>query len=112
MTDLPWDYQLIDGKCEMVEKFNKNDSNAMQFLSKTRSYPLSYNREDIKNEFIKEFLTPKPLLSNEFIKKSQKFIQRDIVLDNLFEVQMSPLAVDFTFKKDDDGLKFDEYEEV
>lgn len=109
---LPWDYQLVNGKCEMVERFDKDDQNAIPFLSKTRSFPLSYTQDDIKDEFIKEFLTPNPILSPEFVKKSQKFIERDIDYDMLFELQLSPLTVDFKFKKDNDGLKFNEYDEV
>ena len=107
---LPWDYQLVNGKCEMVNRFDKKDE--IPFFSKTRPYPLSYSREDIKNEFISEFLTPKSILSSEFIQKSQKFIQRKIDLNKLFELELSPLSVDFKFKQEADKLQFNQYEEV
>lgn len=107
--ELPWDYQLVNGKCEMVSRL---DHKSLPFISKTQSYPLSYTNDDIKDEFIKEFLTPNPILSSEFVKSSQKFIKRDVDIDLLFEIQLSPLAVDFAFKKDSNGLKFNEYEEV
>jgi hypothetical protein len=114
MTDqsLPWDYQLVNGKCEMVDRFDKDNRNLMPFLSKTRSFPLSYTHEDIKDEFIREFLTPKPILSTEFIKKSQKFIKRSVNFDDLFELGFSPLSVDFAFKKENNHLNFNQYEEV
>jgi hypothetical protein len=114
MTDqsLPWDYQLVNGKCQMVDRFDKDNKNLMPFLSKTRSFPLSYTLEDIKDEFVREFLTPKPILSAGFIKKSQKFIKRTANLDNLFELTLSPLSVDFEFSKDKNHLNFNEYEEV
>ena len=109
MDILPWDYQLVNGKCQMVERFDKEKGNQIPYLSRTRVSPLSRPAQEIKEEFIQEFLTPKPVLSDWFMNKSQKLIHRDIDLDKLFELQLSPLNVDFVFK---DQLNLEEYEEV